>query len=195
MWRFHQNPTSFAGLSLLVSLSLIRALKRLTQTEFSVKWPNDILFKFQKIAGILIECRTNTRQETTAIIGIGINIKSPINVNFPSRYPYTDLYTAVNRNFDRNELLALILTELHHLLSAFESSSFKSFHAEWQRYHCFQNKMVSLIFPNNTSVEGVVNGITEEGELILDTGSSKLTYAIGEISLRLKKDDYLNTCN
>lgn len=195
MWRFHHNPTSLAGLSLLVSLSVIRALNRLTQTEFSVKWPNDILFKFQKIAGILIECRTNTRHETTAVIGIGINIKSPINANFFSGYPYTDLYTVVNRNLDRNELLALILIELHHLLSAFELSSFKSFRAEWQRYHCFQNKTVSLKFPDNTFVEGVVKGITEEGELVLDTGSSKFTYAIGEISLRFKKDGYFNTCN
>ncbi len=56
-------------LNKLVALAAVNVLKNIFPSiDFRIKWPNDILAKKKKIAGILIE-----RVKSTYIVGIGIN--------------------------------------------------------------------------------------------------------------------------
>ena len=50
-----EEITSLFTLNIVVALSVVEALKTVSNLNFSIKWPNDILAENKKIAGILIE--------------------------------------------------------------------------------------------------------------------------------------------
>ena len=60
-------------LSMLAALSCREALGNYID-GFSIKWPNDIYWKDQKIGGILIENEVEGKYITQSIIGIGLNV-------------------------------------------------------------------------------------------------------------------------
>lgn len=186
LWTTHLDSRYLSGLSLSISLSLVRVLVRFAKADFRIKWPNDVLFGHQKMAGILVECKANSDHTLSVIIGIGINIKLPLNFSTHADYPVTDLYQITGRRVNRNELLALILVEIYQLLKVFEIYGFRAFREEWLQFHYFQNQPVILHLPNKEVIEGEVIGVSDEGELVLQTECGQKSFTIGDITLRPK---------
>lgn len=175
-----------SGLSLLISLCLVRVLRKLVPADYEIKWPNDVLFKQQKIAGILIECKSDLHTTLSVVIGVGINVKLPHRFIANVEYPVADLYQISVRRLNRNELLAHFLTELYQLLDVFRIKGFEPFREEWLKLHCYQNQPVVLHLPDSEIIEGIAIDVTNEGELILQTESGYRNFSIGDISLRPK---------
>ena len=65
------------NLSMITALSILCVLNEYTE-GFSIKWPNDIYWKDQKIAGILIENELEGEYVTQSIIGIGLNVNQQV---------------------------------------------------------------------------------------------------------------------
>ena len=62
-------------LSEAVPLGIIEMLDELIPAErLSIKWPNDIFYENQKLAGILINSTIKARMMDVSIIGIGLNV-------------------------------------------------------------------------------------------------------------------------
>lgn len=62
-------------LSEAVPLGIIEVLDQLLPTEkLSIKWPNDLYYENQKLAGILINSTIKANMMDTSIIGIGLNV-------------------------------------------------------------------------------------------------------------------------
>ena len=62
------------------SLSLAQTLRQRFDIDVGVKWPNDILFKEKKLAGLLSELETEGDMVSFVNIGIGLNVN-----NFPGQ--------------------------------------------------------------------------------------------------------------
>ncbi len=60
-------------LPLLVGVGVCRAVAELIGGEARLKWPNDVLVRGRKIAGILIETVAGANGEMAAVIGFGVN--------------------------------------------------------------------------------------------------------------------------
>ena len=70
--------------SLINPLIIKNILKKFTNSEIKIKWPNDIIIRSQKVCGILQEL-ISFGNKKFLIIGIGINtLKSPCNQKFQS---------------------------------------------------------------------------------------------------------------
>jgi BirA family transcriptional regulator, biotin operon repressor / biotin---[acetyl-CoA-carboxylase] ligase len=61
-------------LSMVIALAIHDLLENHLQTDVFIKWPNDIMIKNKKIAGILIETSWSELRLTSAIAGIGLNV-------------------------------------------------------------------------------------------------------------------------
>lgn len=61
-------------LSATIALSVWDFLNNYVHNDIKIKWPNDIYFKNNKIAGILIENTVKGSYMQWAVVGIGINI-------------------------------------------------------------------------------------------------------------------------
>ena len=74
----------FFKLNMIVSLKMIRILKKYSIPKLSIKWPNDILSENKKIAGILIETSLKNGRLNDFIIGIGLNVNQKTFKNLPN---------------------------------------------------------------------------------------------------------------
>ncbi len=184
LWRFEQGAGLLSGLSLAVGIALTRVLHRHGATDVRLKWPNDILWNHMKLAGILIELSGDIMGPTAAVIGIGVNLRLADPVRSHVDQPATDL-ARNGVDIDRNRLFADLLLELDQVLRDFARDGFALFRQEWDRLHLYQDKMVKLRMPDNSEMEGSIEGVGDDGALLLRTESGTRKYYGGEISLRL----------
>lgn len=96
-------------ISKFVSLGIADFLRNYL-TEVTIKWPNDIYVRNEKIAGILIENSIIRNEIDHSIVGIGININQE---HFPRHLPNpTSLKILTGREFDLEQCLNELLQKL-----------------------------------------------------------------------------------
>ena len=187
LWRFDFALARLSGLSLMVAVAVARALHRIAAIEPELKWPNDILFGGRKLSGILLEVQAESEGPCTAVIGIGVNVAMPATAAENIDQPWIDLSSASGRPISRNILSSAILDELVTALAAFTESGLKTFMSDWQRWDGVAGKSVRLIFTDH-EIRGEVQGIDEQGALLLKNQNGLHRYQMGEISLRMAAD-------
>ena len=183
-WTFQKGVGLLSGLSLAIGIAIIRSLKSLGIEDVTLKWPNDVMSHYQKIAGILIELRGDSLGPTLAVIGIGINLKLSDKIKSNIDQKTSDLFSISGKTLDRNKLMARLLTELLIVLKEFAQHGFKPFKNEWVQYHELENKLVTLYLPDGSIQEGMVQGVSDNGSLALKTLADICYFNGGNIKLR-----------
>jgi BirA family biotin operon repressor/biotin-[acetyl-CoA-carboxylase] ligase len=185
IWRFNGGAASLQGLSLVVGLSVVQGLKELGVGDIELKWPNDLLSKGRKLAGILLEMQGDASGDVSVVIGVGINVlMNPQNKQNESiDQPWVDLTSITDRKLDRNKLLAAIINKLVSNVELFASEGFSVFVDAWQALHAYQDSYVKLIMSPN-EVEGICRGVDQHGALLLERYGKMEAYHGGEISVR-----------
>lgn len=184
LWRFTQGAGALAGLSLAAGVALVRALSKLGAPEVQLKWPNDVLWRGRKLAGMLIEMHGDALGPSAVVIGIGINVRLSEAVRSRIDQPAADLETACGHALDRNAVLGATLRELAPVLETFAREGFAPLREEWQHYHAHQNKSVALKLPGGRTDEGIARGVGDDGALLFETGNAMRRLHSGELSLR-----------
>ena len=186
-WQFEQGAGFLAGLSLAVGVAVARALEADGFSGIALKWPNDLVHRHLKVGGILIEMNGDALGPSTAVIGVGLNVRLPVEVRKNIEAPVTDLATVAGKKappIDRNRLLARLLAELSAVLDQYAREGFAPFAAEWQHRHAYQGKLVRLLLPDGAVVTGKVAGVDASGALVLADGPRRTRFLSGEISMR-----------
>jgi BirA family transcriptional regulator, biotin operon repressor / biotin---[acetyl-CoA-carboxylase] ligase len=184
LWRFEQGAGFLAGLSLAAGLAVTRALAALNVRDAGLKWPNDVLWEGRKLAGILIEMQGDMLGPSAAVIGIGLNCRLPPQLIDRIDQPAADFTTAAGAVPDRNALLARLLIELDGVLTLFSREGFAPFRAEWRTCDVYRGKPVRIALPDGGIVNGIEEGVAENGALLVATNSGELRFHSGEVSLR-----------
>lgn len=184
LWRFQCGAAALSGLSLAVGVALIRGLHELGATTAQLKWPNDILVNQKKLAGILIELQGDMEGPSTAVIGVGINLHLPEHLLQKIDQPVTDLSHATPLSVNPNALMATLLKHLAEVLLTFEKSGFDTLREEWTAHHAYHQQPVRMLMPDGSEVTGVVQDISDNGTLIVETANGLQKMMSGEISLR-----------
>ena len=185
LWRFDNGLQSLAGLSLIVGLAIARAVNRHSRHPARLKWPNDVLVDYRKLAGILVEVQGHLHGAAFAVVGIGLNVRLNEAQRDVVDQAVVDL-AEMGVTVGRNRLLADCLLELHTVLSRFRQHGFAGLRQDWQALDAYAGKPVALSLPDARSVHGVASGVDETGAFLMrDAASSLIAYSGGEISLRL----------
>ena len=190
LWRFECGLSGLSGLSLAIGVALVRVLHKCGAYEAQLKWPNDILSKSNddlsktgKLGGVLLEAQGDMLGPSAVIIGIGLNITAP-KIFLPQiEQPVIGLVDLVEHVPERNCLLAALLLELEGVLQQFATQGFVAFQKEWEKYHALQGQKVTLSTPDGSQVQGVAQGVTNNGALILETPQGIQIINAGEISI------------
>jgi hypothetical protein len=123
--------------------------------------------------------------QSSAVIGIGINLKLSKKSMSHIDQPAIDLVSVGLEVIDPNELLGQILKDLADVLGQFNTSKFSSLKEEWMSYHVYQHQTVTLSLGDGRGVTGLAQGVTDDGALIIETPSAGIeTFSSGEITLR-----------
>jgi BirA family biotin operon repressor/biotin-[acetyl-CoA-carboxylase] ligase len=184
LWRFDLGAGALGGLSLAAGVALIRALKELGTDEARLKWPNDVVWRGQKLAGMLIEMQGDALGPSTVVIGIGVNVRLSDPVKSRIDQPAADLEAACGRTLDRSAVLGTVLAQLAIVLDRFAEDGFAPMREEWQRYHVHQGRSVAVKLPTGRVERGLALGVGDDGALLFQTGEAVRRLHSGEISLR-----------
>lgn len=188
LWRFEQSAGALGGLSLAVSVALLRALRELGADQVGLKWPNDILWRHQKLAGILIELEGDVMGPSVAVIGIGLNLVLQPRVRHRIDQAVCDL-ASMGVYVERNQVLGRILAHLSQVLQMFALRGFAPLRAEWEEAHALAGRELSVALADGGSEIGLAAGVADDGALLLQTRSGLRRLYSGEVSVRpLQRD-------
>ena len=184
LWRFAQGASALAGLSLAAGVALVRALAKIGAADVQLKWPNDVLWRTRKLAGMLIEMQGDALGPSAVVIGIGLNVRLSEATVKRIDQPAADLETAIGRPVARSAALGAILAELATVLDGFARDGFAPIREEWQKHHAHQGRRVVVKLPGGRTDEGIARGVGEDGALLFETGNAVRRLHSGEVSLR-----------
>lgn len=186
LWRYQNGPSVISGLSLAVGVAVIRALNELGVEEVGLKWPNDIYWRQQKLAGILIEVSGESGGPCNTVVGLGLNGYIPPQQAENIDQAWIDLDGILGRPTHelRNRLAAVLLNHLTPVIADFDKQGLDRYLTEWRAYDCMQGKAVDISV-GRQNFQGVVEGIDDHGMLLVrDCDQQLKTFASGEVSFK-----------
>ncbi len=187
LWRFPQEPSELSGLSLIVAMAVIEALRAYGITHpLGIKWPNDVMADGKKLAGVLVEIAGESNDICSAVIGIGLNVNMSLQNARDITQPWIDVQSLTPKSVERNKLTGLLLNQLLKTLAQFEQQGFLPFMPQWQPLDLTLGKPLSLQTAT-TELQGIGCGINAQGHLLIDINGEQKHFSGGDVSLRLSK--------
>lgn len=183
LWRFDCGLNALSGLSLAVGVAILRGLHRFGASDLRLKWPNDILAPQGKLGGVLIEAQGDMLGPSVVVIGVGLNCSLPLGLERRIDQPASALDQVCAVMPSRNRLLAAVLQELASVLDEFSRGGFAAVRAEWERFHAHQNLPIQLQMADGACVSGVARGVSDSGELCLETSHGVQRFNSGEVGV------------
>lgn len=191
-------PASLATLSPFLGVVACEALRGLltasSRTQLTMKWPNDLQWRFAKLAGILVEAtRAGTSRLSAdhhvAILGIGINLDDA-----------RALSTSLNRRIaDWSEIAradsAAARVRPEHIvmriarawnenLSTLSSQGFEGLPERYARVDGLVGQKIDIIDDGRIVRSGNAVGVNAAGQLLLRDASGEHAISVGEVSAR-----------
>jgi len=183
--RIEGGMRQLEGLSLVVGLAVMQALRELGVSAAGLKWPNDVLVGQKKIAGILLELVGDPADVCHVVLGVGINVNMQMTDEVDQQW--TSMRLETGKVFDRNQMVAVLSEKLQGYLHRHQVEGFSVIQSEWEQNHLWQGRAVSLIAGVN-QIDGEVLGIDKQGALRLKVDGVEKSFSGGELSLRLRDD-------
>jgi BirA family transcriptional regulator, biotin operon repressor / biotin---[acetyl-CoA-carboxylase] ligase len=177
-WPLEQAPL----LTLLAAAAVARAVRAQTGLPAVIKWPNDVLVRGAKVAGILSEMRAQADLIDHLVCGIGINVNAaPAG---PVRTRAASLSGLTGRPVARLPLLRRVLDEVDTLYAAARKRGPAYVLEQWEPLSAMNGAAVAVDTANGERVEGTAMGVDETGALLvrLESGLTRRFFS-GEVTL------------
>jgi BirA family biotin operon repressor/biotin-[acetyl-CoA-carboxylase] ligase len=166
------KPEQMARLSMVTPVAVANAVEQVVGLYPRIKWPNDLLLRGKKFAGILIESEWSGSRPQFALVGIGINVNShPDLAGTEANRPATSLAAERGRSQDREPLLAALLSSFER---AYEGATTAALFEGWRSRLVTLGRPVTLQTGDGAPVEGVAEDVREDGSLVVRTSSGEL---------------------
>jgi len=172
-------PQSATQLTVAAATALARAIAQQTGLSPEIKWPNDILIRGKKVAGILTELTAELDHVKEMVLGIGVDVNLD-SADFPQdlRKTATSLKIESGQPVDRAELAVAILRELDGDYDRIRRGQFELVAAEW-RQRCGTLGRQVTIHIGDRVIRGRAESLDAEGALLLRTQHGRLERIIG----------------
>jgi len=174
-------PNFINLLPLGVAVAVAHGLQHATSLPVYCKWPNDLLLRGKKVAGILMEGVYGRGELDFVVVGIGINVNQvtfPVEVNPRA----TSLALHLEAPVNRIALLRSVLESLEEEYDAMSSAGFQNILPAWLELAPMIGTRISADM-QGTTVTGMVSGVTPEGALVLHTEAGDRTLFAGDVTI------------
>jgi BirA family biotin operon repressor/biotin-[acetyl-CoA-carboxylase] ligase len=172
-------PQFATQLTVAAATALARAIALQTGLAPEIKWPNDILIRGKKTAGILTELTAELDHVKEMVLGIGVDVNLDA-ADFPRdlRKTATSLKIESGQAIDRAELAAAILRELDADYDRIRRGQFELVAAEWRQRCGTLGREVSIRIGDRV-IRGRAESLDAEGALLLRTQHGRLERILG----------------
>jgi len=166
-------PTEVAQLTLLSAVAVCEAVGKFCEVPAKIKWPNDILVDNKKLAGILTELSAEMDRVRFIVIGIGINVNTPLSQLPPNATSIKNEMSAKGgsasgrgRKASRVMLVQEILRSLERWYISLDAQGFGPVIARWKELSSTLGKQICLVDPGG-NIKGEAIDLDEYGGLII----------------------------
>jgi BirA family biotin operon repressor/biotin-[acetyl-CoA-carboxylase] ligase len=165
------SPNEAPKITLLTAVATAEALLFLTGLDVSIKWPNDIMVKGKKIAGILTEISTEMDAIDYVVVGLGLNVNTG---NFPGdvKEKATSVFIETGKPFPRVKLIREYLKLHEKYYWIFKRIGFEPILNRWKEFAEIIGRRVTVEMIDKKCV-GVVQDIDNDGFLILKNNNGE----------------------
>jgi BirA family biotin operon repressor/biotin-[acetyl-CoA-carboxylase] ligase len=177
--RPNLRPQAATQLTVAAATALARAIRQQTELVPEIKWPNDILIRGRKVAGVLTELSAELDHIKYVILGIGVDVNLQAG-DFPAelRKLATSLKIESGQTQRRAELAAAILSELDNDYARIRQHQFQTVADEWERQCSTLGRRVRIRVGDRI-IAGRAESLDEDGALLLRTEHGRLERIIG----------------
>ena len=168
-------------ISALVSLALIKTLRKANLSNLHIKWPNDIMSDNKKICGILIENIVKENYIKDSVIGIGLNVNQTIFNNLPNA---TSIKNLLGTSYSKDEILNDLVKNIEFFFNELGKASINSIFKTYEDALFRIN--VPSTFKNSKGdiFSGYIKGVTKLGKLKVMLEDNLIeSYDLKEISM------------
>jgi BirA family transcriptional regulator, biotin operon repressor / biotin---[acetyl-CoA-carboxylase] ligase len=157
-------------LALVAGVAVADALERLTGLAVQIKWPNDVMLRRTKVAGILAEAR-----DGAVALGIGVNLNQTRD-RLPERAG--SLRTETGLEWDRGEVLEAVLADLGLRYDQWRAGGLDAVYEGLGARDFLRGRQVSV-----EGISGVAELIDRDGKLRIAVGHGEsVTVESGEVA-------------
>ena len=178
------SPDAVGLLTTLAGVGSAAGIEGLTGLEPGLKWPNDVILRDRKVAGILVETRVSGASVTGAVVGIGVNVSSrpedfSPEVSGTATSLAVEIEAAGRRGLpERTALLSAILQQIDRRYRTWAPERLLE---EATARSVILGRPVRVRSPQGNVMEGVARRLTRTGALELEAGGTLAIVESGEV--------------
>lgn len=163
------RSTTLQCLPLIGALSIVECIRNLISVDVELRWPNDVVFRGQKLAGTIAETYLMGDSPKFSLLGIGVNVNFKSNAITDTNMTATTLLDIRGSNVNRVDLTCSILEELEKLLSLTETNE-KETLALIRKVDYSTGRKVKIRLQDRT-INGVIKGYTSLTNVCVESDS------------------------
>ena len=184
-YTFARRPELLSCLTLAIGVGVVESLERLGVHGVGLKWPNDLVLQDGKLGGILTEVKSGSGNEVTIVTGVGINYDlrdSPDAGQITTRLGYvSDLASCLRELPSRSMVAAALIDGISNTFAEFAIEGFSNTATAWEKHDWLRGQKISVDQADG-QLNGVCQGIDDDGALILQTGTGRKRITSGSVS-------------
>lgn len=166
------SPARASELSFVAAVAVCEAVRALGALHAKVKWPNDVEARGKKLAGLLLELRTQGDQVAHVVLGLGLNVNVVLE-ELPAelRLRTTSLRCEVGEEVSRALTCARVLGSLEEWLLRHETLGFEVVRERWKQLSSTIGQRVRV--ESAAPVEGQAVDLQPDGALLVQLASGE----------------------
>lgn len=175
------TPAVAAQRSFVAANALFETLALYTdRTHLALKWPNDVLLKGGKVAGILLETSGRGPFVDWLSVGIGVNLKAvPEGVNDAAFAPIS-LKKVIGDNVTPQEFLVQLAVNYATQEGKLDKFGFDRIRRDWLSHAARLGEVITAK-TGKEDISGTFDSIDKDGNLVLITGRGPRAIAAADI--------------
>jgi len=161
-------PIDAPQITLMAAVALADTVASFIPVAPVIKWPNDVLVRGRKLAGVLTESSGDSVRIEFVILGIGVNLNYPRSLMPEAiRQRATSIVELTQKNISREAFVRRLIQDLDRCYGELEEGGFDPLATRWEARFGFRGKKVRVEMTDRVLI-GRAKGIDRDGALILE---------------------------
>jgi BirA family biotin operon repressor/biotin-[acetyl-CoA-carboxylase] ligase len=154
-------------ITLVTAVAVVDGIKQSTGLDTAIRWPNDIMTRGKKLAGVIAEAQSYKQEITQVVVGVGVNCNANVSDAEGLGNEATSLAEELGKYTDVSELKNSILDSFSYLYDRWRAG--EDMIPLWKGHVATLTKHVSIkLKTDETAFSFQAAGIDSEGNLVVN---------------------------
>ena len=174
---------STSQVPLLTGLAVAETIEAETEKSALIKWPNDVLVRGAKVAGILCEREHKGDVAGPLVIGVGVNVNNPPPAG-ELVIPATSVADLAERPVDLETFTTGLVERVVQTIDSYAADPSDAWLDAINDRLAYRDQVVTLSAEGRADEVGSVRRVAPDGSLVVEVDGAERAVMSGAVSLR-----------